>query len=128
MMKIKLCRSRYPMKSDLSTGRLGSITINAIQSEIKLSYCILNEYIHIMPSISLMTTYLMQIGDIVKRKRADLKLTQRDLEESSGVTQSMISKVEAGDADNVSIEILRKLSKALSCSVIDLLPESDKKK
>ncbi len=75
-----------------------------------------------------MTTYLMQIGDIVKRKRADLNLTQKGLEESSGVTQSMISKVEAGNADNVSIEILRKLAKALNCSVIDLLPESDKKK
>jgi len=70
----------------------------------------------------------MQIGDIVKRKRTDLKLTQKGLEERSGVTQSMISKVEAGDADNVSIEILRKLAKALNCSVIDLLPESDKKK
>ncbi len=75
-----------------------------------------------------MTTYLMQIGDIVKRKRAGLNLTQKGLEESSGVTQSMISKVEAGNADNVSIEILRKLAKALNCSVIDLLPESDKKK
>ncbi len=69
----------------------------------------------------------MQIGDIVKRKRADLKLTQKDLEESSGVTQSMISKVEGGNADNVSIEILRKLAKSLGCSVVDLLPESDKK-
>ena len=86
------------------------------------------EYIHIMPSFPLMTTYLMQIGDIVKRKRANLTLTQKDLEESSGVTQSMISKVEGGNADNVSIEILRKLAKALSCSVIDLLPESDKNK
>lgn len=81
-----------------------------------------------MPPFSLMTTYLMQIGDIVKRKRAGLNLTQKGLEESSGVTQSMISKVEAGNADNVSIEILRKLAKALNCSVIDLLPESDKKK
>ncbi len=79
-----------------------------------------------MPSISLMTTYLMQIGDIVKRKRAGLKLTQKDLEDKSGVTQSMISKIEGGNADNVSIEILRKLAKALNCSVIDLLPESDK--
>ena len=75
-----------------------------------------------------MVFYLMQIGDIVKRKRADLKLTQKDLEESSGVTQSMISKVEAGNADNVSIEILRKLTKALNCAVIDLLSESDKRK
>ena len=73
-----------------------------------------------------MTTYLMQIGDIIKRKRAGLNLTQKDLEDKSGVTQSMISKVEGGNADNVSIEILRKLAKAFNCSVIDLLPESDK--
>jgi len=70
----------------------------------------------------------MQIGDIVKRKRTDLKLTQKELAFSSKVTQSMISKVESGNADNVSIDILRKLAKALSCSVIDLLPETDKKK
>ena len=55
-----------------------------------------------------MTGYLVQIGDIIKRKRTDLRLTQRDLEEKSGVTQSMISKVEGGDADNVPIQILRK--------------------
>ena len=75
-----------------------------------------------------MYDYRMQIGDIVKRRRTELRLTQKDLEESSGVTQSMISKVEGGSADNVSIEILRKLAKSLNCSVIDLLPESDKNK
>ncbi len=75
-----------------------------------------------------MNDYLMQIGDIVKRKRADLGMTQKDLEANSKVTQSMISKVEGGSADNVSIEILRKLAKALKCPVIDLLPESDKKR
>ena len=81
-----------------------------------------------MPQVSLMYDYRMQIGDIVKRRRTELRLTQKDLEESSGVTQSMISKVEGGSADNVSIEILRKLAKSLNCSVIDLLPESDKNK
>jgi len=84
--------------------------------------------LHTNKVILFVVFYLMQIGDIVKRKRADLKLTQKDLEESSGVTQSMISKVEAGNADNVSIEILRKLTKALNCAVIDLLSESDKRK
>jgi transcriptional regulator with XRE-family HTH domain len=81
-----------------------------------------------MPMIPVIKVHLMQIGDIVKRKRTDLNLTQKDLEESSSVTQSMISKIEGGAADNISIEILRKLAKALHCSVIDLLPESDKNK
>jgi len=75
-----------------------------------------------------MTDYLMQIGDILKRKRLDLGLTQQELEARSGVTQSMISKMEKGSAENVSIDILRKLAKALNCLLVDLLPEEDKRK
>ncbi len=73
-----------------------------------------------------MNEYLMQIGDIVKCKRLDLSLIQKELELRSGVTQSMISKIENGSAENVSIEVLRKLAKALNCSLVDLLPEADK--
>jgi DNA-binding Xre family transcriptional regulator len=39
----------------------------------------------------------------------------------------MISRVESGDADNVTVGILRKLAKALNCALVDLLPEADKK-
>lgn len=70
----------------------------------------------------------MKIGDILKRKRNDSGLTQKELEERSGVTQSMISRVEQGDAENVSIDVLRKLAKGLRCSTIDLLPAEDKTK
>lgn len=59
--------------------------------------------------------------------RLDKSLTQKELAESSGVTQSMISKVEQGVSENISIEALRKLAKSLHCPVIELLPESDKK-
>ncbi|MGZ4968901.1 helix-turn-helix domain-containing protein [Methylobacter sp.] len=68
----------------------------------------------------------MQIGDIVKCKRLDLSLIQKELESRSGVTQSMISKIENGSAENVSIDVLRKLAKALNCALVDLLPEADK--
>jgi transcriptional regulator with XRE-family HTH domain len=68
----------------------------------------------------------MQIGDIVKCKRLDLSLIQKELESRSGVTQSMISKIENGSAENVSIDILRKLAKALNCALVDLLPDADK--
>lgn len=73
-----------------------------------------------------MKEYLMKIGDIIKKKRRALKFTQHELERRSGVTQSMISKIESGDAENVSIELLRKLASGLNCKLIDLLPESDK--
>jgi len=69
----------------------------------------------------------MKIGNILKNMRHDKGLTQKELAESSGVTQSMISKVEQGVSENISIEALRKLAKSLHCPVIDLLPESDKK-
>jgi len=68
----------------------------------------------------------MQIGDIVKCRRLDLSLIQKELESRSGVTQSMISKIENGSAENVSIDVLRKLARALNCSLVDLLPETDK--
>jgi transcriptional regulator with XRE-family HTH domain len=70
----------------------------------------------------------MQIGDIIKRKRLELGLIQKELENRSGVTQSMISKVEGGSAENVSIDVLRRLAKALNCTLVDLLPEADKRK
>jgi transcriptional regulator with XRE-family HTH domain len=70
----------------------------------------------------------MQIGNILKRKRVDLGLTQSDLETRSVVTQPMISLVESGNADNVTVGRLRKLVKALNCALMDLLPEEDNKK
>lgn len=70
----------------------------------------------------------MQIGDIIKRRRLELGLIQKELESRSGVTQSMISKVEGGSAENVSIDVLRRLAKALNCTLVDLLPEADKRK
>jgi transcriptional regulator with XRE-family HTH domain len=68
----------------------------------------------------------MRIGDILKNKRRSLGLTQQELENRSGVTQSMISKLEQGQAENISIDALRKLARALSCLTVDLLPEKDK--
>jgi len=68
----------------------------------------------------------MNTSDIIKKKRRALKFTQQELERLSGITQSMISRIESGDSENVSIELLRKLAAALNCKVVDLLPESDK--
>jgi transcriptional regulator with XRE-family HTH domain len=45
----------------------------------------------------------------------------------ANVTQAMISKLEGGD-DNPKINTLRSIATALDCLIIDLLPESDKKK
>ncbi len=70
----------------------------------------------------------MSIGLIVKKRRKILKLSQVELADKAGVTQAKISQIECGTNDNVTIENLRCLAKALDCSVIDLLPELDKNK
>lgn len=69
----------------------------------------------------------MTIGEIVKERRKAKKMNQMELAEKSNITQAKISRLEAGE-DNLTIETLRSIAIALNCSVVDLLPDSDKKK
>jgi transcriptional regulator with XRE-family HTH domain len=71
----------------------------------------------------------MSIGHNIKQRREAKRLTQTELAKKTNgaVTQAMISRIEAGD-DNAKIDTLRGIASALECLVIDLLPESDKKK
>jgi transcriptional regulator with XRE-family HTH domain len=70
----------------------------------------------------------MTIGDILKRRRKALGLTQVELADKANVAQSMISQIERGKSDNVTIGNLRSLADALDCAVVDLLTEKDKKR
>jgi len=70
----------------------------------------------------------MSIGLNIKQRRVAKRWTQTELAEKSGiVTQAMISRIEKGE-DNAKIDTLRGISAALGCSVVDLLPEADKKR
>jgi transcriptional regulator with XRE-family HTH domain len=70
----------------------------------------------------------MIIGEIIKRRRTALDMTQVELAEKAKITQAKISQIENGANDNVTIDVLRKLAKALNCVVVDLLPDKDKLK
>jgi transcriptional regulator with XRE-family HTH domain len=70
----------------------------------------------------------MTIGDLLKRRRKALGLTQVELADKANVAQSMISQIERGKSDNVTIGNLRSLAAALDCTVVDLLTENDKKR
>jgi transcriptional regulator with XRE-family HTH domain len=70
----------------------------------------------------------MNIGEILKRRRTSMGLTQTGLAVKAKITQSQISQIENGVSDNTTIDMLRKLAKALNCLVIDLLPDKDKMK
>lgn len=69
----------------------------------------------------------MTIGQNVKQRREAKRWNQSELAIKSNTTQATISRIEAGD-DNAKIDTLRGIAFALDCLVIDLLPESDKKK
>jgi transcriptional regulator with XRE-family HTH domain len=70
----------------------------------------------------------MTIGVIIKRRRTALGLTQVELAKKAKVAQSQISQIESGVSNNVTLENMRNLAKALDCALIDLLPEEDKRK
>jgi transcriptional regulator with XRE-family HTH domain len=54
--------------------------------------------------------------------------TYAELAVKSGiVSQAMISRIEKGE-DNAKIDTLRGIAAALGCSVVDLLPDEDKKR
>ncbi len=68
----------------------------------------------------------MKIGEIVKARRKKVYLTQRQLAGKTGLNQKTISCLESGLNDNTTLHNLRVLALALDCSVISLLPDTDK--
>jgi DNA-binding Xre family transcriptional regulator len=75
-----------------------------------------------------LTEVFMSIGEIVKERRKAKKLNQTELAEKAGITQATVSRLESGKEDNTTIENLRSIAAALSCSVVDLLPDTDRKR
>jgi transcriptional regulator with XRE-family HTH domain len=69
----------------------------------------------------------MAIGERIKKFRTEDGLTQPQLAAKAGVDQGGLSKLERGLTTNLTLEILRRLARALGCSVADLLDEEDKK-
>ncbi len=72
------------------------------------------------------------VGENLKRIRKTKKMTLKQLEEITGITNSYISAIENGRKKNPSTEILEKLAKALNVNVVDfydkpVLTDRDKK-
>ncbi len=63
------------------------------------------------------------ILESVRNKRY---LNQRELSEKSGVPQPMISQIEVGTTKYPRIDTLWKLSKALKCTIDDLIIDDEK--
>ena len=62
-----------------------------------------------------------RIGAVIRRLRTRRGLTQDQLAARSGLTQSGLSKLEAGERPNPGMTTLKKLAKALDVPVGELL-------
>lgn len=70
------------------------------------------------------TTFNKVLGKNVKTRRKDLELTQMQLATSTSLDLSFISRLERGVV-NSSVESLIKISDALGCNAIDLMPKTN---
>lgn len=66
--------------------------------------------------------YIKKIGENIKKARKAQKIAQKDLAYDCGIEKQNMYRLEAGRT-NPTIKLLRKVAKALSLSVKDLLPE-----
>ena len=62
---------------------------------------------------------LIAIGHMIARLREDRRMTQAELGEKIGTTQSVIARIEKGE-QNLSTESLSKISQALNHEILSL--------
>ena len=58
----------------------------------------------------------MRLGEKVKRLRGERRLSQQELAERAGVSQTIISRLETKSRTNVNADVLKGLAKALGCT------------
>ena len=69
---------------------------------------------------------MQTIGDQIRTIREALGMTQTQLADRSGLTQSMIAEIEGGRRNNPSFATINKLAEALNCNFISQLsPKKD---
>jgi len=67
-----------------------------------------------------------KLGENCRERRAQLKMSQAELSERSGIAASHLSYIEHGKA-NPTLEVLEHLADGLGCTVLDLLGAGSKK-
>ena len=67
--------------------------------------------------------YRRKLGDAIRHRRKARKLSQEKLAEHADVHRNYIGLIEQGE-QNITIESLVKLAKALKCKVMDLVVEA----
>ena len=62
--------------------------------------------------------YLEKIGKLIQESRLHQNLTQSELAEKVGTSQSAINRIESGK-QNITLEMLTRISEELSSEIID---------
>ncbi len=62
----------------------------------------------------------VRFGNVVRKRRTELQISQEDFAEHAGLHRTYISDLERG-RHNVSLENIEKLAKALNLSLSDLM-------
>lgn len=57
------------------------------------------------------------LGDAIKERREELRMSQEDLSKSSGISRGTISALENGKSENVLVGTLMSISKALDTTI-----------
>ena len=63
----------------------------------------------------------MTLGERIKQRREELRMTQKDLADAVGTPQSHIAALEGGSRKDVTGRTLRRVARALKCSADDLI-------
>lgn len=66
---------------------------------------------------------MQTIGLNLKRIRIEKQIKQRKLSELSGVSRSYISEIESNTHDNITVNVICKLCKALEITPNELIPQ-----
>lgn len=64
------------------------------------------------------------LGKTIKGRRLRDGATQEEMERRTGLDQGYFSRIENGRIKRPSVEVIAKISRALNCSVSELLRES----
>lgn len=67
----------------------------------------------------------MTTGELIKKRRLDLGMTQKKLGEKCGIADSAVRKYESGKV-KPKLEMLTNIANALGCTVVDLLATGEK--
>ena len=67
----------------------------------------------------------MNVGERIKQRRKDLKMSADELANSVGVSRSTIFRYEKGDIEKVGPDVLKKIAVKLNVSPADLMGWDD---